>query len=105
MSNQNSHFESKSFSSSTFTTSRNDEPPQTWRATESTSSNPQGTTVQRTSQEPGQAPSQETLRMDAQGKLIPGQSQEGGRIENASDADQRYLENVEDEYAKREGGA
>jgi hypothetical protein len=43
--------------------------------------------------------------MDAQGKLVPGQSQEKGRIDDASNTDKEYLERMEDEYAKREGGA
>lgn len=105
MSNQSSHFESQSYSSSTVTTSRDDETPQTWRSTESTSSNPQGTTVHRTSEQPGQLPTKETVHMDAQGKLVPGQSQEKGRIDDASNTDKEYLERMEDEYAKREGGA
>jgi hypothetical protein len=105
MSYQKSHFESKSFSSSTFTTSRNDEAPQTWRSTESTTSNPQGTTVNRISEQPGQLPTKETLQLDAQGKLVPGQVQKKNQIENVSDNDEKYLESMEDEYAKREGGA
>jgi hypothetical protein len=105
MSNQNSQFQSKSFITSSFTTSRNDEAPQTWRSTRSTSSNPQGTTINRTSEQPGQLPTKETVNLDAQGKLIPGQSTERGRIEDASDADKEYSERMEDEYAKKEGGA
>jgi hypothetical protein len=105
MSNQNSHFESKSSSSFTFTTSRNDEAPQTWRTAENKTSNPQGSTVHRISQEPGQEPVQETLNLDPQGKLLPSQAKESGKIGDVTDADQKYLENMEDEYAKREGGA
>jgi hypothetical protein len=105
MSNQQSHFQSKTFSSSTFTSSSNDQPPQTWRTTKSTESGPQGTTVHHSSQEPNQSLAQETLHFDNQGKLVPGRTVNSGMIEDTADADQQYLERMEDEYAKREGGA
>lgn len=75
--------------------------------TESISSNPSGTTIHRTTQESGQAPVSETTRLPAGGG---GAQQIGGmdgskRIEDVSDADQAYEEAMEDEYAKREGGA
>jgi len=101
----NSHFESKSYSSSTFSSSCNGEAPQTWRSTESASSNPQGTTIHRTSEQPGQAPTQERLQLDSQGQLMLDRPQESGRIEDVSEADREYVERMEDEYAKREGGA
>jgi len=104
MSNQQSIFQSHSYSSSSFTSSRNGEGPQIWSSTESRSSNPQGTTIHRTSEQPGQLPTQETLRFDESGKVI-GQPRETGRIEDVSDADKEYLERMEEEYAKREGGA
>ncbi|KAF2674492.1 hypothetical protein BT63DRAFT_419783 [Microthyrium microscopicum] len=89
MSNQQSNFTSKSFSSSTFTSSRNDEAPQTWKSTQSTSTDARGTTVHRSSQQPGQDPTEETLHMDSRGKLIPGESQEQGRIEDADDSEKK----------------
>jgi hypothetical protein len=55
---------------------------------------------------PGQERQTETLHYDSQGRL--GQSNESnvaGRIEDVSDADKQYEERMEDEYAKREGGA
>ncbi|KAK4695506.1 hypothetical protein P7C71_g2258, partial [Lecanoromycetidae sp. Uapishka_2] len=78
--------------------------------TEATSSNPSGTTIHRTSQEAGQPAVSETTRLPAGG----GNAQLGGmdnnrRIEDVSDtttdADKAYEEAMEDEYAKREGGA
>jgi hypothetical protein len=104
-SNQQSSYSSQTFSSSTFTSTSNGGPPQTWRSTESTSSNPQGTTVHRTSEQPGQLPTKETLRLDESGKLVGEQPVTAGRIEDVSEADTEYLSHMEDEYAKREGGA
>ena len=106
MSNQHhTSYSSQSYSSSTFTSSSNGEATQTWRSTESMSSNPQGTTVHRTSEQPGQLPTQETLRLDESGKLVGEQPATTGRIEDVSEADKEYLESMEDTYAKREGGA
>lgn len=105
MSNNQQSSYSQSYSSSTFTSSSNGGAPQTWRSTESMSSNPQGTTVHRTLEQPGQVPTQETLRLDKSGKLIEEQAATSGRIEDVSDADKEYSERMEDEYAKREGGA
>jgi hypothetical protein len=46
------------------------------------------------------------LQLDAAGKpVLEGRGGEGGRIEEASEADREYEEKMEDEYAKREGGA
>jgi hypothetical protein len=104
MSNQQSTFHSQSYSSATFSSSSNGEAAKTWRRTESSSSNPQGTTVHKTSEEPGQTPVEETLRYDSSGKAIQ-ESNEAGRIEDVTDADRQYLERMEDEYAKREGGS
>ncbi|KAF2433307.1 hypothetical protein EJ08DRAFT_584031 [Tothia fuscella] len=104
MSNQQSSFQSQTYSSSTFSSSSNGEAPKTCSQTESTSSNPQGTIVHKTSEKPGQAPIEQTLRYDSSGKAIQ-DSNETGRIEDVTDADREYLERMEDEYAKREGGA
>jgi hypothetical protein len=104
MSNQQSSFHSQSYTSSTFSSSSNGEAPKTWRKTESTETNPSGTTVRRSSEQPGQASIQETLRYDHEGKAIE-QPKDTGRIEDVTDADREYLERMEDEYAKREGGA
>lgn len=75
--------------------------------TQQTSSNPTGTTTHRTTQQAGQPALTETTRTPAGGTAA--QQVEGlnaqGRIEDVSDADKRYEEAIEDEYAKREGGA
>jgi len=105
MSNQQqSTYSSQSFSTSTFVSSSNGEAPKTWRKTENTETNPSGTTIRRTSELPGQAPTEQTLRYDSSGKVID-QPTDARRIEDVTDADREYLERMEDEYAKREGGA
>jgi len=101
---QQTSFHSQSYSSSTFSSSSNGEAPKTWRKTESAETNPSGTTVRRTSEQPGQAATEQTLRYDSSGKAVD-QPTDAGRIEDATDADREYLEKMEDEYAKREGGA
>lgn len=77
------------------------------RYTESTFSNPAGTTVHRTSQETGKPAISETTRIPGSGTGAV-ESTTGGasrRIEDVTDADRDYEERIEDEYAKREGGA
>jgi len=101
---QQSTSSSQSFSTSTFSSSSDGEAPKIWRKTESTETNPSGTTVRRTSEQPGQAPTEQTLHYDSSGKAID-QGTDAGRIEDVTDADREYLERMEDEYAKREGGA
>ncbi|MCJ1459752.1 hypothetical protein MMC28_010131 [Mycoblastus sanguinarius] len=93
-----STFQSSSYSSSTDSTGKT--------YTESTSSNPSGTTVHRTYKEAGQPAVTETTR-SASGGGNPQVEGVGNdrRIEGVSDADQQYEERMEDEYAKREGGA
>ena len=93
-----SNFQSSSYSSST------DSAGNTY--TESTSSNPSGTTIHRTTQEAGQPAVSGTTHLPSGG----GNAQIEGmgsnrRIEDVTDADQQYEEKMEDEYAKREGGA
>lgn len=108
MSNQQSNFTSTSYSSSSYTTSSNGGAPQTTSHSERTFTDPSGTHIVRTSQEPGQEPKEERLHLDAQGRLEQssgGAAASRGRIEEASDADRLYDERIEDEYAKREGGA
>lgn len=73
--------------------------------TESTHSNPSGTTIHRTSQQPGQAPTNETVHLPASGNA---RIEDGGareRIKDVTDNDREYEENMENEYAKREGAA
>ena len=104
MSSQNfSTFQSSSYSSYSDSSGNKYE--------EKTSSDPSGTTVNRTTQEAGQPAISETNRYPSGGGGAAQQQVEGlnsqGRIEDVSDADadKRYEEAIEDEYAKREGGA
>ncbi|KAI0005681.1 hypothetical protein F4779DRAFT_45428 [Xylariaceae sp. FL0662B] len=88
------------------------------RYAEHTTSNPSGTTTQTASQRLGEPVHTERRDYDASGRLTTseGRSLGGGgldssrRIEDVSDDHQRendklYRERIEDEYAKREGGA
>lgn len=92
-----SSFSSSSYSSST------DSSGNTY--TESTISNPSGTTIHRTTQKAGQAPVAETTRLPAGGTQQVEGVDNTKRIEDVTDADREYEERIEDEYAKREGGA
>lgn len=117
----------QSFSSTTFSSSQTRNGSTTSHSyTEEQHSNPQGTTVRSTTQnDPNAAPVQETRYFDAGGHEIPAEraahrglggaapsSGSSGRIEDVSDqsqherdVDRLYRERMEDEYAKREGGA
>ena len=103
MSNQQQTFQSFSYVSSSFTTARDGESPKTTRHTEATVSDPRGTAVHRTSELPGQEQTRESTYIPAGGQLA--QAEERGRITDVSDADREYEERIEDEYAKKEGGA
>jgi hypothetical protein len=82
---------------------------QTKSHSETTYSDPSGTKVHRTSQNPGEAPREERFETDHTGKRVEGTDQR--RIEDVTDEeeqkknDKKYEERMEDEYAKREGGA
>ncbi|KUJ08340.1 uncharacterized protein LY89DRAFT_691192 [Mollisia scopiformis] len=113
---------SYSYSSSTsFSWSASSNSGQTGHAYQQTrSSNPSGTTIHTRAQRLGEPIIQETRRFDAEGRQILedgrtlGQRGNGWgnvdrRIEDVSDdqkeRDRAYEERMEDEYAKREGGA
>lgn len=73
--------------------------------TTATSSNPSGTTVHNTSQQAGQPAVSKTTRYPTNdNRQVEGIGNER-RIEDVTDADREYEEKMEDEYAKREGGA
>lgn len=84
---------------------------QTTSHSETTYSDPSGTRTHRTSQVPGQGTREERFETDSAGKRIQGGEQ--GRIEDVTDKegeeqkrnDEKYKDAMEDEYAKREGGA
>lgn len=71
--------------------------------------------MHRTSQEPGEARKEERIEYDASGHRIGSGIGEGrGRIEDVTDtedaerekrAEREYVERMQEEYAKREGGA
>lgn len=91
------------FSSSSYS-SRTDSFGNTY--TESTTSNPSGTTIHKTTQLAGQPATSETTRLPAGGAPQVAGLDDSKRIEDvSSDADREYEERIEDEYAKREGGA
>lgn len=78
------------------------------------SSSTDGTTISRSTAETGKPTQTETTYHPPAGGLTSGGSTTGqieqGRVEEIegegeSEADRRYRENIEDEYAKREGGA
>ena len=65
--------------------------------------------MHRSSQEPGQARREEKFAYDNAGRLLSG-GNAGGRIEDVTEKEQEerdreYEERMEEEYAKREGGA
>lgn len=103
-------FSSSSSSSSTFNGQRTGQ-----SYTTQTSSDPRGTTVRTTSQALGGPAVEETKHYDHTGRQLLAAPLTGaprGRIEDIevedvteSEPDQRYREAMEDEYAKREGGA
>jgi hypothetical protein len=72
---------------------------------------PEGTTVRTTTQNLGERPITETRRFDTQGQELIGDNAGNNtskRIQDVSheeEADHAYEERIEDEYAKREGGA
>lgn len=81
-------------------------------------STPEGRTTRTSTQNLGQPMVQETRHYDGQGRELLGSGQPmnqrtiqqsgGGRIEEIADeseADRSYKEKMEDEYAKRDGGA
>ncbi|KAF1967615.1 hypothetical protein BU23DRAFT_559262 [Bimuria novae-zelandiae CBS 107.79] len=99
MSNQSSTFQSASYSFSSSTING-----ETRSRSEATFSDPSGTKVQRREQEPGQAAREERFEYDNTGRRIE-EAGAKGRIEDVTDKEAEYKERMEDEYAKREGGA
>lgn len=101
-----SSYSSQSFSSSSSTING-----QTTSHTQSTHTDSTGTRVHQTSQQPGQAPRETRYEIGSNGRAVEESS--AGRITEVSEADEAkqkendrlYEERMEDEYAKREGGA
>ncbi|CAA9964267.1 hypothetical protein P3342_009291 [Pyrenophora teres f. teres] len=79
---------------------------------EQTYSDPTGTRVQRTHQAHGEAPRVERYQTDAAGRQLEDSRQADARRiqdvteeEDAKDKGRLYEERMEEEYAKKEGGA
>jgi hypothetical protein len=116
MSNHNSSSTFQSFSTSSFSSNINGR--QT-SYSESTYTDPSGTKVHRTTQNPGEERREERLEYDSTGRRLDSGDGgarariEGNRVEDVTDKedaeqkrrDQEYEERMEEEYAKREGGA
>jgi hypothetical protein len=85
---------------------------QTKSHSETTYSDPSGTRVHRTTQNPGEAAREERFEVDSSGRRVEGaEAADQRRIEDVTEQedqkknDKLYEERMEDEYAKREGGA
>lgn len=119
---------SSSYSSSSHSTSRDGQAAASHAYSTERRSGPGGTSVRTTTRSNGGPAVEETRHFDASGREVPGgRALEGGAgtvagtvgegegapregrvVEDASgetDADRLYRERMEDEYAKREGGA
>lgn len=109
---------SHSYSSSSYTSYSSSSTSADGRVTGSTHkeesiANPSGASVRTTTQNLGEPVIQETRHYDAEGREVPTQrltgttgSNTARRIEEVSDdAAAQYQDRIEDEYAKREGGA
>jgi hypothetical protein len=114
MSNQQSSFTSFSSSSYSYSSSSSNNDGQVTgsRHTQQTYTDDSGTTVKSTSQNIGEPVVREERHYDNQGReLLSGTDGAGSnrRIEDVSDEqkqrDREYEERIEEEYAKREGGA
>jgi hypothetical protein len=85
---------------------------QTKTHSETAYSDPSGTRVHRTSQNSGEPAREERFEVDHSGRRVEGGATASqGRIQDVTDEeeqkvnDKKYEERMEDEYAKREGGA
>lgn len=103
-----------SFQSQTFSSTSSSINGQTTSHTQHIQSDNSGTRVYQATQEPGQAPREERYEIDNSGRRIAEGSTSGsnqGRIQDVTDEEQQkendrlYEERMEEEYAKREGGA
>lgn len=107
MSNQHS---SSTFQSASYSFSSSTVNGETRSRSEATYSDPSGTKVHRSSQEPGQAVREERVEYDNAGRRIEDAGTRG-RIEDVTEKegqearDREFEERMEEEYAKREGGA
>jgi len=101
---------SSSYFSSSLTKSVNGQAPETTSYSERIRRDEGGnTTTERVSQRPGEEPVHERFQTDRRGHEVESTNVPNQRrIEDVStkeEADRLYEERIEDEYAKREGGA
>ncbi|KAI1748925.1 hypothetical protein F4782DRAFT_515130 [Xylaria castorea] len=90
---------------STSTSTTNGGPPRRTAYAERSFTDNRGTTTERMRQLPGQAPVYESSEQPGS-RRVGGASSTQNRITDVTDADeQSYEVKMEDEYAKREGGA
>ncbi|KAI1119856.1 hypothetical protein F5Y10DRAFT_259498 [Nemania abortiva] len=101
-----SNSQSYSYSYYSSSTSSNGGPPQNAAYAERSYTDNTGTTTERMHKLPGQQPVYESSERPA-GRRVEGASTASSqnRITDVTDADKQYEERMEDEYAKREGGA
>lgn len=107
MSHQSS---SSTFASTSYSFSSSTSNNETHSHSRIATSDPHGTRVYERSQEPGKEAREERSEWDAQGRRVDGRnSGQTGRIEDVTDREKEkekeYEERMEEEYAKREGGA
>ncbi|KAI1361049.1 hypothetical protein F5Y08DRAFT_315702 [Xylaria arbuscula] len=106
-----SNSQSYSYSFYSSSTSSNGAPPKTTAYAERSYTDKDGTTTERMRQLPGQQPVYESSGPAGNHRVQGGgASGNQNRITDVTDAEQKdadakYLERMEDEYAKREGGA
>ncbi|KAI8946088.1 hypothetical protein F4801DRAFT_565813 [Xylaria longipes] len=102
-----SNSQSFSYSFVSTSTSKNGGAPQNTAYAERSFTDNNGTTTERMRQLPGQAPVYESSEQPGSRRLGGGASSTQNRITDVTDANeqQSYEEKMEDEYAKREGGA
>jgi hypothetical protein len=100
-----------SFQSQTFSSTSSSVNGATTSSTQTTHSDASGTRVHQTHQEPGRALREERFEVDSSGRRVQGgTSGSNARITDVTDEqqaenDRKYEERMEEEYAKREGGA
>ncbi|KAI0018104.1 hypothetical protein F4780DRAFT_539881 [Xylariomycetidae sp. FL0641] len=96
---------SSSYSSFSSSTSSNGGPPQQTVYAQRSFTDRSGTRTERMYKEPGQAPVYESSEQPSNRRVQGGGVSAQNRIEDVTDADKAYEERIQDEYAKREGGA
>ncbi|KAF1823584.1 uncharacterized protein K489DRAFT_379580 [Dissoconium aciculare CBS 342.82] len=111
MSNQSSNSFSSSVSYTSSSTSNNNGETTGYRSSHTTLATPSGTTVTSSSQNYGGPAVTETRHFDSQGRAVESSGNSSGRViedfskEEQAKRDAEYEERIEEEYAKREGGA